>query len=387
MSDPQTPAATGVAVVPARKLALDQVVAAPGRGGGATFLPRTMQECLDFATIMSKSDFAIPPAFRNNPGACLAVTIQASRWEADPFGVIQKAYITKAKDGSERLAYESQLFGAIVNTRAPLAGRLNLIYSGDGGTRAVKVVGVFRATGEVREVQTPGVSKIKKQSPLWTDDPDQQLAYYGIRAWARRWVPELMLGIYTPEDFQDDLVENLTRPTRDAVQVESRQVIEGEGVVRREEPVEVRATPEDILGKAEDLTAPITEEPKPTAPITQAEAGRLDDMRQGGGDMRQETEGDPRDGENMRGEEPGRSEADDELEGWEGFLRRSIETLDEGELKLEPEFEEFVERTKESIKAAPIPEDNRDDLRARFVSAWLNKKRQLFGGGAKPGRR
>ena len=33
--------------------------------------------------------------------------------------------------------------------------------------------------------------------------PDQQLAYHGSRVWARRHAPELMLGVYSPEEFDE----------------------------------------------------------------------------------------------------------------------------------------------------------------------------------------
>lgn len=362
------------AVVPARKLQLDQVVASPGIGGGVTFLPRTMQECLDFATVMSKSDFAIPPRFRNNPGACLAVTIQSCRWEADPFGVIQKAYITRSKDGSERLSYEAQLFAAIVNTRAPLAGRLKLVYSGEGATRKVKVVGTF-LTGEEREVETPAVGKIGvKNSPLWISDPDQQLAYYGIRAWARRWVPELMLGIYSPEEFEAPALVDAQRPMRGQV-IEGTRADEGvEHVVEEETPVEVRASAEDILAQAENLT------PKPDevgVPITADDAAKIDATRHGiGGEGLEVQPGDddPRD--------PVQEPSDEALAEWTTYAEASSMALSatgEDELKTLADLDEFAERVKATLKQAPISENDRDDLRARFVSAYLMKRREKFG--------
>jgi len=353
-----------------RKLNLDQLVAAPSVGGGVTFLPRTLTECLDFATIMSKSDFAIPPKFRQNVGACLAVTIQACRWEADPFGVIQKAYITTSKDGSERLAYEAQLFAAIVNTRAPLAGRLDLQYSGEGATRAVKVIGVFRDTGEVRDVQTPGVAKIKKQSPLWAEDPDQQLAYYGIRAWARRWVPELMLGIYSPDEFQEAPLVDAPRPTRKAHVVDTQRA-EGVEVRREPEPVrsseDVIATAEELIPKPDDVVVDAVEE----TPITHVQAERMDEMRE---DARAAEEPEPPEFAEVE-------EGDAELQSWEEFLGRAIERLHTSgdPLRTEADFDDFGDRTKAAIMGSPLRADDKDDIRARFISALLTRKRAVFG--------
>lgn len=367
MSDPQSPdaPAPGTAVTAsARKMQLDQVVAAPRMGGGVTFLPRTMQECLDFATIMSKSDFAIPPLFRGNPGACLAVTIQACRWEADPFGVIQKAYITKSKDGSERLAYEAQLVAAVVNTRAGLAGKLKLVYTGDGLNRKVKVIGTFAATGEEREIETPTVGKAKRHSPLWESDPDQQLAYYGMRAWGRRWVPEVLLGIYTPEEFEDEPRIDAPRPTRPAQVIEGPQNAE-EGIVRRAEP-EPPVEAKEVIAQVAAL------EPKPddtilednqvvtnAAPITQNEAERLDDMR------------DP-----PLDEDEGPSES---FTRWEEFLVKAKEGLMSADLQNEADLDDYAKRTKGALAEADgLSDDEKDDLRARFVSAYLKRKKAVF---------
>jgi hypothetical protein len=369
-----TPAPTGQAVTaPPEKLQLNQIVGRSGAtGGGVTFLPRTMQECVDFATIMSKSDFAIPPQFRRNPGACLAVVIQSCRWEADPFGVIQKAYITKSKGGDERLAYEAQLIAAVVNTRAGLAGRLQLIYSGDGSTRKVKVIGRFADTGEERDVETPTVGKIKvKNSPLWESDPDQQLAYYGMRAWGRRWTPEVLLGMYTPEELQEPELVDAPRPTRDQVQVIEANV--DEGVVRQavEEPaveardeIEAQAaamvpSEDDVVEEAREPSRGVTAEEshRQAAPINADEAARLDEMRVGEGE-----------------DEDAESEA---FQSWSAYLLRAKDGLKSPELQTEKDLDDYAAATKKALAEADgITEDERDDLRARFASAFLEEKRE-----------
>jgi hypothetical protein len=54
----------------------------------------------------------------------------------------------------------------------------------------------------------------KTSNSLWTKQPDQQLVYAGTRVWARRHAPEVMLGVYAPEEF--DRAEPFTGPTIDA---------------------------------------------------------------------------------------------------------------------------------------------------------------------------
>ena len=47
---------------------------------------------------------------------------------------------------------------------------------------------------------------------MWTKQPDQQLVYFATRAWARRHTPEVMLGVYSPEEF-DTPKDNFTGTT------------------------------------------------------------------------------------------------------------------------------------------------------------------------------
>lgn len=177
---------------------LTKAIAVTPHGGSVfTVAPRSMSEVMEFAKLMSIAGICIRPMFRGNPGACLAVTLQAMKWGADPFAVANKAY-----EVSGQLSYESQLIHAIVNSSPALAQRLNATFSGEGQARRCLVVGIIRGEAEAREYESPEISEITpKNSPLWKTDPDQQLFYYATRAWARRWVPEVLLGIYTPEEL------------------------------------------------------------------------------------------------------------------------------------------------------------------------------------------
>lgn len=172
------------------------------RAGTLAIMPRNMGELMEFAKMMSISGPCVRPAFRGNPGACLAIALQAMKWGADPFAVSNKAYITRnSKTGEEQIAYEAQLVHAIVNSCGPLTRRLRATYDGQGATRRCKIVGWVKGEDEPLEYTSPTVQQIAvKNSPLWQGDPDQQLFYYSSRAWARRHVPEVLLGIYTPDE-------------------------------------------------------------------------------------------------------------------------------------------------------------------------------------------
>jgi hypothetical protein len=177
--------------------------------GAVTVAPRNMAELFEFAKLMAVSGPCVRGAFRGNPGACLALAMQAFKWGADPFAVANKAYIVKNRGtGEDQIAYEAQLIHAIVNTRAPLQRRLRTSYSGEGGKRSCTVSGLLIGEDEPFEYVSPKVDEIAvKNSPLWTADRDQQLHYYSTRAWARRWCPEILLGIYTPEETRGEIID------------------------------------------------------------------------------------------------------------------------------------------------------------------------------------
>jgi hypothetical protein len=171
--------------------------------GTFSIAPQNMAELIEFAKLMSMSTFCVRPAFRGNPGACLAVALQAFRCGGDPFAWANKAYITRNKAGDEQISYEAQLIHATVNASPVLAQRLRPHYEGSGATRKCTIVGYIRGEEHPFEYESPEVGKIAvKNSPLWTADPDQQLFYYSSRAWARRHVPEILLGMYAPDEFE-----------------------------------------------------------------------------------------------------------------------------------------------------------------------------------------
>lgn len=175
-------------------------IAVSRSAGGVSF--SSAVEVMEFAKLMAVGGESIPAHLRNNPGVCLRVVFQAIEWGVSPYAVADQSYLVGG-----RMAYMAQLIHAIVEARAPLSKMLEVEYSGEGGdpskaTRRIKVIGTFR-DGEVRDYDSPETKDIKvKNSPLWFGDLDQQLFYFGTRAWARRWVPHVLFGIYTPEEIK-----------------------------------------------------------------------------------------------------------------------------------------------------------------------------------------
>lgn len=174
-------------------------LAVSDESGGLSFA--NVSQVMEFAKMMSVAQIAIPKHLRGNPGACLGVCIQAVEWRMSPFAVANKSYSV-----NDRLAYEAQLIQAVILQRAPIKGRLKVEYSGEGGARVCRVWAELREQdgGEIVEYKSPPFDRITpKNSPLWKSDPDQQQFYYSSRALARRHFPDVILGVYAKDEFED----------------------------------------------------------------------------------------------------------------------------------------------------------------------------------------
>lgn len=164
---------------------------------GASLLPENFAQVMEFASVMKLSGTAIPKHLRDNAGACMAVAMQAFEWGMSPFAVANKSYSV-----NDRVAYEAQLIAAVVNTRSGIEGRLDYEFEGEGLDLRCVVTG--RLNGKDKTYRSPRIEDIKPQnSPLWKNDPEQQLCYYSARAWARRHVPEVILGVYDRDEVED----------------------------------------------------------------------------------------------------------------------------------------------------------------------------------------
>ncbi|MGF6957967.1 RecT family recombinase [Paraburkholderia youngii] len=194
------------------------------------FTPGLLQQIEHLATMMADGGIAVPEHLRGKKGACFALTTQAIRWQMDPFAVASKTHVTK----SGQLGYDGQLIAAVVNARAPIRGRPVYEFIGDwskvlgkveerrseksGGVfyvatyskkdeegLGVIVSATFRGEDEPRTVQVMMSQAYPRFSTQWATDPQQQIGYLAIRKWARRHAPDVLLGVYTPEELEFDL--------------------------------------------------------------------------------------------------------------------------------------------------------------------------------------
>ena len=212
-------------------------VARPAQSPGNTALildPTHLHNMMALAEVMSRGMSTVPRHLQKNQGDCLAVVMQATQWGMNPFAVAQKTHVVNGT-----LGYEAQLVNAVVNSLAPTKDRLNYEWFGDWN----KVIGKFKEieskkkvdedTGKPLTVRVsnwdakdeaglgvrvwatmkneaqPRLLELHlaqcrvRNSPLWVDDPRQQIAYLAVKRWTRLHCPDVLLGVYTPDELAE----------------------------------------------------------------------------------------------------------------------------------------------------------------------------------------
>lgn len=129
---------------------------------------------------------------------CFLVVNQAVRWNMDPFAVAQHTYVHKGK-----LGYEGKLVAAVINTHRRIIKALSYRYEGEIGKPNRKVTVTSRLSGEDEDREISGsVADWKTGNDQWTGDADQILSYRGAREWARRHLPEAILGVLGDDELE-----------------------------------------------------------------------------------------------------------------------------------------------------------------------------------------
>jgi len=146
---------------------------------------------------MAMSNFVAKP-LRGKQADCLAVLLQSIRWEMDPFSVAQKVYFV-----NDAMGYEAQLVNAVILSRSPLKARPKLKWSGEGENLKCEVSATFTGEDEPAVFEAELKTITTRNSPLWKQQPKQQLAYFATRAWARIYCPDIIMGVYTKEELED----------------------------------------------------------------------------------------------------------------------------------------------------------------------------------------
>lgn len=197
--------------------------------------PQAFFQMTQFANMMASSKMTVPAHLRGNSSDCLAVCMQAMQWGMNPFAVAQKTHNVNGV-----LGYEAQLVNAVITSKAPVTGRLQFEWFGEweriigrfkeektqNGTKivkdwtledekglGVKVWATIKGEDEPRVLELLLSQAGVRNSPLWGQDPKQQLAYLAIKRWSRLYCPDVILGVYTPDEIEPrDKPKDVTPP-------------------------------------------------------------------------------------------------------------------------------------------------------------------------------
>lgn len=187
-----------------------------------------------FAQIMAQGTATVPRHLQGNQADCMAVAMQAAQWQMNPFAVAQKTHLINGV-----LGYEAQLVNAVISRSGVLSNRFEYAWYGPwekiigkfnirkGDKGEYRVPGwtmadeagigiVIRATlkgeDQPRELDLLLAQARTRNSTLWADDPRQQLAYLAVKRWARLFCPDVILGVYTPDELDERHVEREINP-------------------------------------------------------------------------------------------------------------------------------------------------------------------------------
>lgn len=158
--------------------------------------------------------------FEETRGNCFMICNQAANWGADPFAVAQSSAFVFGK-----IVLEGKLVRAVIRKKLGLdlyyrfcgdAGKMDRrVYASDKpmvdangqplSETEIKAL-MERATSRIT-VGTLGKWHTKNKSgginDNWAKDEDKMFRERGAREWCREWAPGLMLGVYTPDEFDE----------------------------------------------------------------------------------------------------------------------------------------------------------------------------------------
>ena len=193
------------------------------------------EHCYRIAAAMAKAsllpDHLVMQGPKNNKtmlppeqivGNCFMIVNQAIRWGMDPFALPPETYVV-----GNKLGYQGKLVAAVINSRAGLKRNLQYWFNAAQGN-ALAVVCFSSDTDklppEARDLLNAyaekedraalnqlldlgimavrvSVRQAKTDNDIWTKDPEQKLTYNGAIKWARRYRPEIIMGVLTDDDL------------------------------------------------------------------------------------------------------------------------------------------------------------------------------------------
>ena len=226
---------------------IDSPVSNSVAGTAATiFSPEGLNQLMKFAEVMAQSRVTVPAHLAGKPADCMAVAMQAAQWGMNPFAVAQKTHVV-----SGTLGYEAQLVNAVITTMSPTKDRINYEWFGpweqvigkfvektsqkgnayiapawtlkDEAGCGVKVWATMKGEENPRVLEILLSQAQVRNSTLWASEPKQQLAYLAVKRWSRLHCPDVIMGVYTPDELAEmpRVERDVTPPATSAAGVNS----------------------------------------------------------------------------------------------------------------------------------------------------------------------
>lgn len=186
----------------------------------AVFNVQALGQLTQFAELMAQSAVTVPKHLAGKPADCMAIVMQAMQWGMNPYAVAQKTHLVNGV-----LGYEAQLVNAVISSSSAIQGRFHYEYGGDWEKIAgqkegrdelglyIRVGAVLRGEAEITWGEPIYLSDITtRNSPLWKTAPKQQIAYLAVKYWARLYCPEVILGVYSPDEVEPRAEKEINPP-------------------------------------------------------------------------------------------------------------------------------------------------------------------------------
>ncbi|EOY8363794.1 recombinase RecT, partial [Salmonella enterica subsp. salamae] len=171
------------------------------------------------------------------------------------FAVAQKTFIIGDKGV---LGYEAQLVNAVISSSNAITGRFHYEYggnweqiTGNGENRNeeglyIRVGAVLRGESAITWGENIYLADIKiRNSPLWKTAPKQQIAYLAVKYWARLYCPEVILGVYTPDELEE-------RDVREEKIINPAQVVTHDIVIENKSDSDIDALADELRKRIDE---------------------------------------------------------------------------------------------------------------------------------------
>lgn len=182
----------------------------------------SMEQVINLSNFMAGADIMVPKHLMGKSADLAAIVMQAMCWNMNPFSVAQQTFLV-----SGTLGYSAQLVSAVITSSTAITGRFHYEYS-DGWEKLagkvkpgakgpvkdwskadeaglwIRVGAILRGESEIQWGEKLYLASIMtRNSPLWVTNPKQQMAYLDLKYWSRIYAPQVILGVYTPEELNE----------------------------------------------------------------------------------------------------------------------------------------------------------------------------------------